>query len=61
MATPERPAARLGPTFDSVGVKNQTVHQEAGVSLSDHQKVLVGSVLDVREAITRLCPPPCLE
>ena len=35
------------PTFESVGIKNQTINAAAGISLSAHQKVLVGSVLDV--------------
>lgn len=36
------------PSFDSVGVKNTSINEKAGVSLSDHQKLVVGSVLDVR-------------
>ncbi|KAL0938074.1 uncharacterized protein CTRU02_207805 [Colletotrichum truncatum] len=37
------------PTFESVGVKNTDIIQKSGVSLSKHQKVLVGSVLDLFE------------
>ncbi|KAK3336312.1 hypothetical protein B0T19DRAFT_409122 [Cercophora scortea] len=36
-----------GPTFDSVGVKNTNINEAAGVKLSSHQRVLVGSVLDL--------------
>ena len=36
------------PSFSSIGVKNTTINEGAGVQLSSHQKLLVGSVLDVR-------------
>lgn len=35
------------PSFESVGIKNNSINQKSGVSLSQQQKVLVGSVLDV--------------
>lgn len=35
------------PTFESIGIKNSDIVQKSGVSLSQQQKVLVGSVLDV--------------
>lgn len=37
------------PTFESIGVKNTTVNSAAGVNLTSHQKLLVGSVLDLFE------------
>ncbi|OLN86549.1 hypothetical protein CCHL11_08525 [Colletotrichum chlorophyti] len=37
------------PTFDSVGIKNTNINEKPGVSLSQQQKVLVGSVLDLFE------------
>ncbi|KAK1460790.1 hypothetical protein CMEL01_15087, partial [Colletotrichum melonis] len=37
------------PTFESVGIKNSDIAQKSGVSLSQQQKVLVGSVLDLFE------------
>jgi len=42
------------PSFTSIGVKNTTVKAQDGVTLSAHQKLLVGSVLDV--SVFR--PPP---
>ena len=38
-------------SFASVGVRNTQIEQATGVQLSDHQKVLVGSVLDVSLSI----------
>lgn len=35
------------PTFESIGVKNTTINTAADVTLTPHQKVLVGSILDV--------------
>ncbi|KAK1672750.1 hypothetical protein BDP55DRAFT_672470 [Colletotrichum godetiae] len=35
------------PTFESVGIKNSHVVEKSGVSLSQQQRLLVGSVLDV--------------
>ncbi|KAK0628352.1 hypothetical protein B0T17DRAFT_588495 [Bombardia bombarda] len=35
------------PSFESIGVKNTQVNQGQGVNLSSHQKLLVGSVLDL--------------
>lgn len=40
-------ASSKGPTFDSIGIKNRQINEKSGVSLDEHQKVLVGSVLDV--------------
>ncbi|GJD04017.1 hypothetical protein ColKHC_12842 [Colletotrichum higginsianum] len=37
------------PSFESVGIKNNSINQKSGVSLSQQQKVLVGSVLDLFE------------
>ncbi|KAF6829612.1 hypothetical protein CMUS01_08100 [Colletotrichum musicola] len=37
------------PTFESIGVKNTDIVQKSGVSLSQTQKVLVGSILDLFE------------
>ncbi|KDN63405.1 hypothetical protein CSUB01_11904 [Colletotrichum sublineola] len=37
------------PSFESIGVKNNDIIQKSGVSLSQQQKVLVGSVLDLFE------------
>ncbi|KAK1974174.1 hypothetical protein LZ30DRAFT_741262 [Colletotrichum cereale] len=37
------------PSFESIGIKNNSVVQKSGVSLSQQQKVLVGSVLDLFE------------
>jgi len=42
------------PSFSSLGIKNTAVNELPGVRLSSQQKVLVGSVLDVR------LPPPSL-
>jgi hypothetical protein len=36
------------PTNESIGVRNTSVNTVPGVSLSPHQNLLVGSVLDVR-------------
>ncbi|KAI5918460.1 hypothetical protein F4810DRAFT_691957 [Camillea tinctor] len=38
------------PTLASIGVKNTVIREAPGVKLSPHQKVLVGSVLDLFEA-----------
>ncbi|OHE99322.1 hypothetical protein CORC01_05363 [Colletotrichum orchidophilum] len=38
-----------GPSFESIGIKNNSIIQKSGVSLSQQQKVLVGSVLDLFE------------
>ena len=35
------------PTMESIGVKNSNINTAAGVSLTEHQKMIVGSVLDV--------------
>jgi hypothetical protein len=35
-------------TFESIGVKNTTINAAPSVELTNRQKVLVGSVLDVR-------------
>lgn len=35
------------PSFESVGVKHTSINQAPGVNLSPHQKLVVGSVLDV--------------
>ncbi|KAH9905470.1 hypothetical protein F4778DRAFT_779806 [Xylariomycetidae sp. FL2044] len=40
-------AEQNSPTFESVGIKNTNINEDAGVKLSPHQKVLVGSVLDL--------------
>ncbi|KAK3694169.1 hypothetical protein B0T22DRAFT_373173 [Podospora appendiculata] len=40
-------SAGNGPTLESVGVKNTTINEAAGIKLSSHQRVLVGSVLDL--------------
>lgn len=45
---PSGAAAELSPTNESIGVKHTAVNTVPGVSLTPHQKVLVGSVLDVR-------------
>jgi hypothetical protein len=37
------------PTLDSVGVKNTSINSAPGTNLSQHQKLLVGSVLDLFE------------
>ncbi|WDK23624.1 hypothetical protein CGRA01v4_14916 [Colletotrichum graminicola] len=37
------------PSFESIGIKNNDIVQKSGVSLSQQQKVLVGSVLDLFE------------
>jgi len=37
------------PSFESIGIKNNDIIQKSGVSLSQQQKVLVGSVLDLFE------------
>ncbi|KAK0632903.1 hypothetical protein B0T14DRAFT_505417 [Immersiella caudata] len=37
------------PTFDSIGVKNTSINFAVGINLSQHQKLLVGSVLDLFE------------
>lgn len=36
------------PSFSSLGIKHTDIKTAAGVNLSDQQKVIVGSVLDVR-------------
>lgn len=36
------------PTFSSIGIKRTNIETAPGVNLSEQQKVLVGSVLDVR-------------
>jgi len=40
-------ASTTEPTFSSIGVKNTDINQDSGVNLSSHQKLLVGSVLDL--------------
>lgn len=35
------------PSFSSIGIKNTNIETAPGVNLSEQQKVLVGSVLDV--------------
>ncbi|KAM0326143.1 hypothetical protein ACHAQA_006737 [Verticillium albo-atrum] len=40
-------ASANGPSFESIGVKNTDIIQKSGVSLDPHQKVIVGSVLDL--------------
>ncbi|KAI8261572.1 hypothetical protein K4K53_000568 [Colletotrichum sp. SAR 10_77] len=42
-------ASANAPSFESIGIKNKDIIQKSGVSLSDQQKVLVGSVLDLFE------------
>ncbi|KAG8161026.1 hypothetical protein KVR01_009290 [Diaporthe batatas] len=37
------------PSFSSIGIKRTTIETAPGVTLSEHQKVLVGSVLDLFE------------
>ncbi|KAK0656189.1 hypothetical protein B0T16DRAFT_316069 [Cercophora newfieldiana] len=37
------------PTFESIGVKNTNIISAPGINLTQHQKVLVGSVLDLFE------------
>lgn len=39
------------PTFASIGVKNTKINTAPGVELTDQQRVLVGSVLDVRRHV----------
>ncbi|EGY21100.1 uncharacterized protein VDAG_02624 [Verticillium dahliae VdLs.17] len=41
-------ASAGGPSFESIGIKNTDIVQKSGVSLDSHQKVLVGSVLDIK-------------
>lgn len=41
------------PTLSSLGIKNVNINEPPGVTLSPHEKLLVGSLLDVRPA-TRL-------
>lgn len=36
------------PSFSSIGIKRTNIETAPGVNLSEQQKVLVGSVLDVR-------------
>ncbi|KAJ3953307.1 hypothetical protein N0V92_010222 [Colletotrichum tropicale] len=40
-------ASANAPSFESIGIKNKDIVQKSGISLSEQQKVLVGSVLDV--------------
>ena len=40
-------AATSPPTFESIGIKNTAINTAPDVTLSSHQKVLVGSILDV--------------
>lgn len=47
MATYATAAQGTKPTFDSIGIKNRNISVADGQSLSDEQKVIVGSVLDV--------------
>jgi len=42
-------AASDNSAFENVDLKNRTINEALGVSLSQHQKVLVGSVLDLFE------------
>lgn len=37
------------PSFESIGVCHTTIHTASGIDLSPHQKLLVGSVLDLFE------------
>ncbi|KAM0424983.1 hypothetical protein ACHAPT_009784 [Fusarium lateritium] len=37
------------PTFKSIGITNTEIHKAAGIQLTPHQEVLVGSVLDLFE------------
>ncbi|KAI1486769.1 hypothetical protein F5X96DRAFT_688378 [Biscogniauxia mediterranea] len=50
MATNGTKDDTTAPTFASIGIKNTLIHSAPGVHLSPHQKVLVGSVLDLFEA-----------
>lgn len=50
-------ASAGGPSFESIGIKNTDIVQKSGVSLDSHQKVLVGSVLDVRHSSLRNAAP----
>lgn len=61
MATPEKPSEAAQaqdqtsapgpdpPSFSSLGIRNTTINEAPGVRLSPHQKLVVGSVLDVRQ------------
>lgn len=49
MASDAKPVQATGATFDSIGVKNTNINVASGESLSDEQKVVVGSVLDVSQ------------
>ncbi|KAI0599600.1 hypothetical protein F4775DRAFT_591386 [Biscogniauxia sp. FL1348] len=44
------PKDEAAPTFASIGIKNTLIRSAPGVHLTAHQKVLVGSVLDLFEA-----------
>jgi hypothetical protein len=44
MSSTDQPSA---PTFKSIGITNTDIRKAAGVQLTPHQEVLVGSVLDV--------------
>ncbi|KAH6697337.1 hypothetical protein F5X68DRAFT_272304 [Plectosphaerella plurivora] len=48
-AKAQKAADANAPSFDSIGVKNSSINQKSGVSLSDQQKLIVGSVLDLFE------------
>ncbi|KAL2689204.1 hypothetical protein Neosp_003256 [[Neocosmospora] mangrovei] len=46
MSSTDQPSA---PTFKSIGITNTDIRKAAGVQLTPHQEVLVGSVLDLFE------------
>lgn len=62
MSSTDQPSS---PTFKSIGITNTDIHKAAGVQLTPHQEVLVGSVLDVKLSHqthpfldSSLTPPP---
>ncbi|UPK90989.1 hypothetical protein LCI18_001924 [Fusarium solani-melongenae] len=46
MSSTDQPSA---PTFKSIGITNTDIHKAAGVQLTPHQEVIIGSVLDLFE------------
>ncbi|RSL95328.1 hypothetical protein CDV31_013931 [Fusarium ambrosium] len=46
MSSTDQPSA---PTFKSIGITNTDIRKAAGVQLTPHQEVLIGSVLDLFE------------
>jgi hypothetical protein len=46
------------PSFASLGIRNTKINEAAGVQLSAHQKLLVGSVLDVSGLFPLYQPTP---